>query len=100
MTGRQIRNPRIEALAFRIWAYAQEREWNCGIAEIADALRESDRRIGAICAHRGWSERLNKVFRGRNSERFLMGDSNLEGTPAAIIAEYYTRIAAQSGDDE
>jgi len=50
--------PRSKALAYRIWAYCQPREWNCTYGEIADALGESPKRIGSIVHHKGWASRL------------------------------------------
>lgn len=51
-------NPKTEALAFRIWAYASRNGWNCTMAEIAEALDESKDRIRAIVVHRNWTNRL------------------------------------------
>ena len=50
--------PRSEALAYRIWAYAKPREWNVTLAEIADALGESHKRVLAICRIKKWLDRV------------------------------------------
>jgi hypothetical protein len=56
--------PRAEALAFRIWAYASPRGWDCTAGEIADAIGIDYRAIGRVCAAKGWgTERAS--FEGR-----------------------------------
>ena len=50
-------NPRTEALRFRIWQYAAPLEWNVTFVEIADALNESPKRVGAVMRHNGWHNR-------------------------------------------
>lgn len=51
-------NPKTEALAFRIWAHASARGWDCTITEIADSLGESKDRVRAIVVHKNWTNRL------------------------------------------
>lgn len=51
-------NPKSEALAFRIWAYAEPLGWDCTVKDIADELGEGWRRVMNICRHRGWLGRL------------------------------------------
>lgn len=51
-------NPKTEALAFRIWAYANRNGWNCTMVEIAEALDESLARVRAIVANKKWTHRL------------------------------------------
>jgi hypothetical protein len=51
-------NVKTEALAFRIWAFAHPKDWDCTIHEIADVIRESPQRIAAICRVKNWTERL------------------------------------------
>ena len=50
--------PRTEALAFRIWAFAKPKEWDCNIHEIAAFLEETPQRISAVCMRKGWTNRL------------------------------------------
>jgi len=51
-------SPRAQALAYRIWAYCQPREWDVTIGEIAEALDESMPRVRAVMVWRGWSGRV------------------------------------------
>ena len=51
-------NPRIEAIAFRIWQYCKPREWNTTVVEIADALDLPMTTVRNLCTKRGWSNRL------------------------------------------
>jgi hypothetical protein len=51
-------NPRTAAIAYRIWAYANPRGWDCTVREIADELEESVHSVRGICTSKGWSHRL------------------------------------------
>lgn len=51
-------SPQSEALAFRIWAYAEPFGWNVTASQIADALGVSYQRIAGICRRKGWLGRL------------------------------------------
>lgn len=51
-------NIKTEAMAFRIWAFAKPRAWDCSIHEISDAVGETPQRISAICRTKGWNARL------------------------------------------
>ena len=58
MTPSQHRaKARSDALAFRIWQYANPREWNVTIAEIADGIGESVNRVRGLMIGRKWTER-------------------------------------------
>jgi hypothetical protein len=54
-------DPRSQALADRIWAYAQPREWDVTIAEVAEALGEPMPAVRAVSAKRGWSQRMRRA---------------------------------------
>ncbi len=47
-----------EALAYKIWAFANPKDWDCTIHEIADVIGESPQRTAGICRVKGWTERL------------------------------------------
>ena len=50
--------PRTEALAFRIWAFAKPKDWDCTIHDIAAALEETPQRVTAVCSRKHWIGRL------------------------------------------
>jgi len=52
--------PRSEAIAYRIWAYANPRGWNCTCGEIADELRVSPHSVGTIVKLKGWIGRVRE----------------------------------------
>ena len=54
-------SPYTEALAFRIWQYANPRGWDCTVGEIAEALDMHPSPVGRVCAMRGWHVRLRKT---------------------------------------
>lgn len=54
-------SPRMEAMAFRIWQYANPRGWDCTVGEIAEALDMHPIPVGRVCAMRGWHVRLRKT---------------------------------------
>ncbi len=50
--------PRSEALAYRIWGYADPKGWDVSVDEIAQALDVSVQRCGTIIGRKGWITRL------------------------------------------
>lgn len=60
-------NPKTEALAFRIWAYASPLGWDCTINEIADELGENRQRVNAVCRLKAWSGRLRHMSTDTNN---------------------------------
>jgi hypothetical protein len=50
--------PHIEALAYRIWAYANPREWDCSHAEIADGTGISIDMVAQVISAKGWKGRV------------------------------------------
>lgn len=54
-------NPRIETIAFRIWQYADPREWNVTVQEVADALDLPMTAVRNLCAKRNWSNRMRPM---------------------------------------
>ena len=51
-------SPESEALAFRIWAYANPLGWDCTYADAADYLKENRQRVVTICSLKGWTHRF------------------------------------------
>lgn len=64
-------SPRTEALAYRIWAYAEPRGWDVSINDIADALDVTVRRCGKVCATKGWTSRLRASRSTARSAAYL-----------------------------
>ena len=59
--------PRTEAMAFRIWAYATAREWDCTHGEIAGALGLPLAQVRGVIAVKGWNQRLRNA-KGRAND--------------------------------
>lgn len=71
-------SPRIAALAYRIWAYANPRGWDCTIREIADALDAPVYSIVATVRTRGWTERLRASLRENpNRSAHILGGKTM-----------------------
>ena len=51
-------NPKSEALAYRIWAYASPLGWDCTVKDIAEELGESWQRVNRVCQLKGWQGRM------------------------------------------
>jgi len=49
--------------AFRIWQYANPRDWDVTSAEIGEALDLETKRVSNICTARGWNKRMPNVPR-------------------------------------
>jgi len=56
-----LANPKSEALAFRIWAYAEPLGWDCTVKDIAEELGESWQRVSRVCVLKGWASRLRNA---------------------------------------
>ena len=53
-------NPRTEAIAFRIWAFAKQLGWDCTLEEVALAIDEDINVVKGILTRKGWHARLRK----------------------------------------
>lgn len=69
-------NPKTEALAFRIWAYARRIGWDCTIAQLAEALDENIHRVRAVVVHKKWTRRL-RVAEKYTSDRIASRGNHL-----------------------
>ena len=47
-----------EALAFRVWAYAHPRGWDCTAGEVADALGVSNQAVRGVVVRKHWLGRF------------------------------------------
>lgn len=68
-------NIQTEALAFRIWAFAKPKDWDCSVHDIADVMKESPQRIAGVCRVKGWTERLRSSGPGYRDIKFDMSEA-------------------------
>ena len=84
--------PKQNALAFRIWQYAEPLGWDCTAAEIADAVRSTPQAVWIVCKAKGWGTRVRSDSRGNGSLRWNgtgINETILAGGVAAdIIAAF------------
>lgn len=88
---REIKNPKTEALAFRIWAFASGRDWNVSIKDVAAHLDENMPRVRAICKSRGWHLLMRKDAGGDGrgiGHTFAEGKFQSRRDIAAHVAAY------------
>jgi hypothetical protein len=80
-------NVRTEALAFRIWAFAEPKDWDCSIRDIAEYLKETPQRIAAVCRGKSWVARLRssgpyyldtKITNGDDFDVMKMGEKRVD----------------------
>ena len=57
-------SPRVEALAYRIWAYAEPMGWNVTSRDIADETGIPWQHVVSIVARRNWTTRLRTQHYG------------------------------------
>ena len=65
-------SPRTEAIAYRIWAFADPRGWDVTVADIAAALDLRNTSVQSICTVRRWHGRMRgtAVIGRENAGRF------------------------------
>jgi hypothetical protein len=86
--------PRGEALAFRIWQWANPRGWDCTTTEVADAIRSTPAAVGRIGYLKGWTSRFRRTEERAIDIRMGGGiDSLLAGDPCRPIIAGYARLA-------
>lgn len=54
-------NPKTEALAFRIWAYSDPRDWNVTTIDVAEALEVDRNRVSRVVALKRWAGRFRST---------------------------------------
>ena len=64
-----------EALAFRIWAFANPKDWNCTVQEIAEAVGETPQRTAGVCRVKNWTGRLRSSGPEYYSAKFDTGEA-------------------------
>ena len=75
--------PKSEAVAFRIWQYCSEREWNVSADDIAADLEIAPTSVGRVIRQKGWYGRL------RISKRELREQLRVEALSAAASGALY-----------
>jgi hypothetical protein len=94
--------PRAQALAYRIWAFAEPKGWDCTVGEIAEALGVGNRAVSHMAEVKGWAIRL----RGRKSGLdYVMGhrppgfdESILGGERISAVTAHYVRLADEAAE--
>lgn len=62
-------NAKIEALAYRVWANATPKGWDCLMSDVAEEIGVSPQKVSAICAIKGWANRF-RVSKCDNSAHY------------------------------
>jgi hypothetical protein len=83
--------PRAQALAFRIWQYAEPKGWDVSESDISGALGEPAARIRAVIGHKGWGERLRKGV------AYASAPTHLASWGQEVVAQY-ARIAEEPSE--
>lgn len=82
--------PHMEALAYRIWAYAKPRDWECSYAEIADWTKISEDMVAQVISAKGWRGRVphGKPMEAANGALHRRGyavDQNIIGVDQLML---------------
>jgi hypothetical protein len=84
-------SPRMEANAFRIWQFANPREWDCSIEEIEAATGIRAQTIGYALAVKGWKGRLRAGRSEKNAAVYMATRPDNWGTVGGCGLESLTR---------
>lgn len=84
MAGRMF-SPPIEALAYRLWGWAQPRGWNCSLMEAAEALDEPVVKVARVAALKGWKSRFRATEREIRRSHLDNGLREVDGIPVVGI---------------
>lgn len=74
-------SPPVEAQAFRLWAWARDRDWNCTMLEASEALAEPVERVARVAQLKGWSHRFRAGSADVNRSHRRDGVRELDGIP-------------------
>lgn len=78
-------NPRLMALAYRVWCYADPLGWNCTASEIAAALGVTHQQVGHVLRIKGWTGKTRVAltdFTGSTRNAMTVADQD------AILSRY------------
>lgn len=84
-----------QALAYRVWVYAEPLGWNCTTQEVASALGESLMRISAVCRSTGWYNRMRTESCGPNHTLNWVS-SAAHGHEIKLLTEQHLRASSLS----
>jgi hypothetical protein len=91
--------PRAQALAFRIWQYAEPLGWDCTVGEIADALGVGNRAISHMAEVKGWAIRLRGRTDGldyiRGHQSPAVNETLLAGETERATVGRFARLAEE-----
>lgn len=94
-------NPKMETLAFRVWAYCTPRGWDCTSVEIAEALDVSTRRVTHIVREKGWANRVRAPDRsGAERLRSYIGRSGVGGLHVESVGSFAVACSVLEIDRE
>lgn len=92
--------PETEALAFRIWQYANAREWNLTVSEIAADLREPLQRVSRVVSLKCWGSRLRVTQKWQHPHQPPVIDAAAAlGTLTSHMPQRINRYATEDRDD-
>lgn len=100
--GRKIKDPKAEALAFRIWAWCCDREWRTTAKEIGEQFGISTSSARGIACTRGWNRRLsgtvdNGIVWRQPVRAGMLYESYSRGENVGDIVEGYRDMANTIG---
>ena len=81
---------RTEARAFVIWRYATPREWDCTVAELAEALELTRAAVYHVLRKKGWQGRVT---------RDLVSMAGRGERNTSISAAHHARVYRASTDE-
>ena len=90
--------PRSEALAYRIWAYANPLGWDCTVPEIAEAVGVKPQSVSMLLFNKGWKSRTRTMRTDRNSGLHADFGLSLDSTWSAtveVISELHLEGASE-----
>ena len=73
-------SPKSEAIAYRAYIWARDREWDCTIAECAEAIGVGTHSLRNIMLRKGWSDRFRATARDFYCNQEVVG-LRVNGTP-------------------
>jgi hypothetical protein len=90
-------SPKAEALAYRIYCYANPKGWDCTMGEVADALGVGVRAISHVAEIKDWSTRFRRAGYGYERPRSpACSDALMTGAGVNVTVAHYARLADEA----